>query len=307
MKRKATFAVLILAACGGNYSNEDVEFIGALPLRRDLESKLPQQAVGAAGTRQDALSLGEPSTAYRDARAASDGFNGALFWLLDLVDQIRSLPPSRREPDRRFWGPFPDNDHPDFLSQVVMERREQGVFTYRIEVKRKDAPASAPWTPFILGSFRSTGGARKGIGEVHLLGASAAASGFGAGTDLEKFQSIDMSYVTDRSPTEVDMSLRVTPDAGVQSVDYAYSEYDDHHGSIRFSATAADQSGNQLVLAVTARWLPSGEGRSDITVQAGTFLGTLAVECWDAQFRVTYADKPWENPQTVGSPGNCAL
>ena len=42
MRKEAALALLFLAACGGNYSNGDVEFIAALPVRSELESKLPQ-------------------------------------------------------------------------------------------------------------------------------------------------------------------------------------------------------------------------------------------------------------------------
>ncbi len=310
MKTKAAFLLLILAACGGNYSNEDVEFLAALPVRSELESKLPQQAgqSGVTGTRQDALAVGDQSTAYQDARAASDGFNSGLFWLLDLIDQIRLLPPSRREPDRRIWGPFPDHDHPDFVDEIVIERQEQSLFNYRLEVRRKDAPSSAPWIPLVVGSFRGTGGARKGTGEVHLLAAAVRAAGFSTGTDLDKVQTIDLSYVTDKSPIQVNMSLQGTPDAGFQTVSYAYAEYDDHHGSIQFAAKATDpNTGIQFALGEIAQWLPTGQGRADIAVSVGPFSGTLAVECWDAQFRVTYASKPWENPPLVGNAASCAL
>jgi len=305
MKKKAAFLLFILAACGGNYSNEDVEFLGALPVRSELESKLPQQAVqsGATGTRQQALSVGDPSTAYADARAASDAFNSGLFWLLDVIDQIRLFPPTRREPDRRVWGPFPDHDHPGFIDEVVMERQEPALFNYRIEIRRTDDPPSAPWIPLVVGSFRGTGGARKGTGEVHLLAATVRAAGFSPGSGLDNVQTIDMSYVTDASPLEVDMAFQGAPDAGYQTVRYGYSEYEDHHGSIQFTITTVDG----MVLAETARWLPTGEGRSDITVQTGTFSGTIAVECWDAQFRVTYANKPWETPPVVGTAASCAL
>src|SRR5262249_12855528 len=198
MKKKTPFFLFILAACAGNHSNQDVEFLAALPVRSELESKLPQQAAqsGVTGTRQDALSVGDPSTAYSDARAASDAFNSGLFWLLDLIDQIRLLPPSRREPDRRIWGPFPDHDHPGFIDEVVMERQEPGFFHYRIEIRRQDAPPSEPWIPLVVGFFRGTGGARRGTGEVHLLAATVRAAGFSTGSDLDKVQTIDMSYVT---------------------------------------------------------------------------------------------------------------
>jgi hypothetical protein len=301
MKKNTALALTLLAACGGNYSNEDVEFVGALPVRRELESKLPQQTVQSAlqGTRQDAISVGQPSQAYLDTRGASDSFNAGLFSLLQLIEDIRQVPPTRREPDRRVWGPFPDKDNNDFLVEAVIERRQLALFDYRIEVRRKDAPASSPWIAFVSGSFYATGGARKGIGEVHLFAKAARDAGLPT-PGMEDLNTLDVSYVTDRSPTEVNMLFQAAPSASFQIATYAYREYDDRHGSIQFLAKSGD-----LVYSETARWLTSGRGRADIAVTSGPFFGAQGVECWDEQFLVTYFNRPWENPPVGGDPASC--
>ncbi len=305
MKTKAAFTLLLLTACGGNFSNEDVEFVSALPVRRELESKLPQQTGQSAlvGTRQDAITLGQLSQAYLDAKGASDAFNNGLFFLLDLIDSIRQISPTTREPDRRIWGPFPDKDHPDFVDEVVMERHDATLFDYRIEVRRKDAPSTAPWTVIVKGSFHATGGARKGSGEVHLYAKAARDAGFFL-QGLQDLDTLDASYVTDQSPIQVNMLFVSVANPLPTIVGYAYREYADGHGEIDFIVAA---QGGLLILAETAKWLPDGRGRADQAVLAGFIFGAVGYECWDAQFRVTYSNKPWENPTVIGDPASCAF
>ena len=303
MKTKPAFALLLLAACGGNYSNEDVEFISALPVRHELESKLPAQTGQplVVGTRQDAISVGQPSQAYLDAKGASDAFNGGLFSLLDLIDVIRLTPPTVREPDRRVWGPFPDTNNPDFVDEVVMERTQPALFDYRIEARRKDAPSSSPWVAIVTGSFHATGGARRGNGEVHLL-AKAARDGGLLTPGIETLDTLYVGYVTDESPIQVNMLFVSMPNPTPTIVGYAYREYTDHHGEIDFVVVAA---GGLLILGETAKWLPDGRGRADQAGLAGFFFGARGYECWDAQYLVTYSNKPWENPTVVGDPTSC--
>jgi len=302
MKRKAALALLFLAACGGNYSNGDVEFIGALPVRHELESKLPQPTGQALeGVRQDAIAVGEPSQAYLDTQSATASFNGGLFGLLDLIDKIRVIPPTHRDLDRRIWGPFPDEHNTNFLVEVVMERVQSVVFTYRIEVRSKDAPASAPWTSLVVGTFHGTGGARRGIGEVQLLAQAVRDVGF-AVQGLDQVDTLEMSYRSDQSLVEVNMLFRGTSTAAFQIVTYGYREFADGQGAMQFIATR-----NNLVLSETSRWRSSGQGRTDSAVSAGAYFGAQGIECWDAQFLVTYSNKSWENPTLVGNPGNCAF
>jgi len=312
MRKRATTGFVVIAAstgiaaCGGNYSNEDLEFLSALPVQSELRSKLPEQALtqsGLTGTRQDALSLGDPSQLYLATRSASDGFNRGLFALLMLIDDIRLIPPTHREPDKRMWGPFPDKDRPGFITEVVMDRTLPVLFGYRIETKRSDAPTSSPWVPLVQGEFRATGGARKGACDVHLLAQAARNADVPMSTDLDPLDTLDVNYVTDQSPVQVDMLFRGVPGTSFDTIDYAYREYDSGQGSIQFISSSVSPPQKIRVLA---RWSPSGAGRADVTVLDGPFQGAQAVECWDGQFRVTYSYSPWA-PPAVGSPTSCAF
>src|SRR4051794_1016053 len=105
----------LLAACGGNFSNEDLEYLNALPTREALASKLPGTGTSSGSglaQRRDRLSVGDPSQLYLDTQKASTDFNNGLDGLLSLLENIRTVPPTTRELDRRIWGPFPDNNNP---------------------------------------------------------------------------------------------------------------------------------------------------------------------------------------------------
>src|SRR5687768_846689 len=78
----ATMSLLMATACGGgNWSNQDLEFLHALPQREELRSKLPAaetSSSGLTGVRRDGLAVGDPSEVYADTKRSSDAFNGLL-------------------------------------------------------------------------------------------------------------------------------------------------------------------------------------------------------------------------------------
>jgi len=316
MKRSSQNILLIaacagIAGCGGNYSNEDVEFLSALPVRAQLESKLPAQGMTQStleGTRRDGLSVGDPSPLYLDTRGGSDAFNGGLFALLTLIDDIRRIAPTHRELDKRVWGPFPDKDRPGFITEVVMERTQLVAYDYRIESRRSDAPSSSPWVPLVRGNFRATGGARKGTGEVHLFAQAARNAGVPIDDpNLTQLDTLDMNYVTDQSPIQVTMVFKAIPMSSFDTLEYAYAESNDGQGSIQFIWTIPLPSPLPPArVRILSRWLATGAGRADILVLDGSFQLAQAVECWDAQFRVTYSDNPW-SPPPVGNLTGCAF
>src|SRR3954470_7443530 len=101
-------AALALTACG-NYSNDDVEFLSAIPSRTELASKYTTSTAQAAlreGVLAQAITAGEASTLAADTKSASDGFNSFLFELLDLLDAVVHQDPSTRSPNERTWGPY---------------------------------------------------------------------------------------------------------------------------------------------------------------------------------------------------------
>ncbi|EAU65289.1 hypothetical protein [Stigmatella aurantiaca] len=212
----------LLTACGGNFSNEDLEYLNALPTREELASKLPDSAA-FSGRRGERLSVGEPSPLYQDTRQASDNFNTLLDELLTLVETIRALPPTTREPHRRTWGPFTDTNQPGHEARFVMERQEDAnVFTYQFQFKPIQADDSEWWS-FLAGAFRADAGVRKGEGELHLFVGEAVAKGLHV-EGLHPLQQLDVVYQTRELPTRVEMRLIAQSPSAPAEVRYTYRE-----------------------------------------------------------------------------------
>src|SRR5207248_723494 len=110
--RWASVGLLSLSACTlGSFSNKDLDFYAALPVKEDLQSKLPQTATTGQGLSQSqqGLNAGDHSDAYKQTKDASTQFNGMVEEMIGFVDAVRQFPPSKRiGDDQRIWGPFPD-------------------------------------------------------------------------------------------------------------------------------------------------------------------------------------------------------
>ena len=300
----------LAAACGGNLSNDDLEFLNALPAREDLASKLPggESAVSAGSLRQrtQPLSLGEPSQLYADTRKASDDFNGGMEGLLSLLEGIRKLPPTTREPDLRAWGPWRDKDHPGHEVRFVM-KREAERFDYGLQYRPVGSGEEAWWSA-LEGSFRADGGLRKGEGAVRLLIAETKAHGFNVG-GLAGLDRLDIGYQTRALPISVQMRFVPASPQTASEILYAYREIPGGLGEMGFLLQDVDViPGTQREdLAIVSRWTRDRGGVGVIAVTGGDVpAGYTAtqVECWDASFRVTYLKRSWETA-VVGNASAC--
>jgi hypothetical protein len=300
------------AACGGNFSNGDLEFLNALPVREDLASKLPTDASRHAASlhqRTDRRQLqqpGEQSQLYADTHAASESFNKGLDGLLTLLEAIRDLPPTEREPDRRLWGPYPYREHPGHELRFVMVRGAEN-FSYALQV-RKAAEGEAGWWSFVEGSFLAEGGLRKGQGLVSLKIAEARARGF-ATREFPTLDRLDIGYQTRALPIWVQMHFVPRPDQSATEAGYAYRELPEGLGEMGFVLQDSDlvPGGRQEKLSVLSRWTQDRGGVGLIQITGGDvpFSQTYThVECWDADFRVTYAARSWES-RPVGDATSC--
>src|SRR6202042_3828169 len=99
------------------WSNEDLEFLYALPDRDTLHANVPGEAT-STNTTQQPLSVGDDSQTYANTKLQTDQFNAFLDDVLDGLDNIRQIPPTTRLDDGRIWGPYDDSTHPGFQVQV---------------------------------------------------------------------------------------------------------------------------------------------------------------------------------------------
>ena len=115
------------SACGGDFSNDDLEFLNALPVREELTARVPPgdaraQGLGVRAWTDALVAVGDPSQLYEDTHQASERFNAALDGLLSLLEDIRQRPPTTRAPEQRIWGPVNDAEHPALQLRFVMTR-----------------------------------------------------------------------------------------------------------------------------------------------------------------------------------------
>lgn len=288
----------LLAACGGNFSNEDLEYLNALPTREDLASKLPgsdSRSGQGLAQRTDRLEVGDPSSLYLDTRRASDDFNRGLDGLLTLLENIRTTPPTTREPNRRIWGPFPAKEQPGNDVRFVMERWEDATtFDYQLQFKPSRAGEEAWWS-FLEGSFRADAGIRKGEGELHLFIAEAMAQGVDVG-DLRTLKALDVGYQNRELPSRVEMLFTAQPTPTSSDIRYTYRELPGGFGEMRFllKDTDAVPGGAREDVEITSRWTPDQGGVGTFVITRGDLMGASYRECWDAQNRVTFAKRSWE-------------
>ena len=297
----------LAAACGGNFSNDDLEFLNALPVREDLSAKLPETGTSAEGDGPrllDALAEGSPSPLYADTRRASSNFNAGLDRLLALLESIRALPPTSRAPDLRVWGPWPDAEHPRHEVRFVM-RREDTRFDYALQYRPRGADEEAWWSA-LEGSFLAEGGLRRGEGELRLLVAALRGRGF-AQVDFAAYERLDITYQTRVLP--LDVRMRFVPVAGAAEVRYSYRELPGGLAEMTFflADTQVLPGPGREDVAITSRWTREQGGVGRVTVTGGDVApGVTAsqVECWDAAFRVTYLRRSWD-PGVVGRLAAC--
>ncbi|WP_246357068.1 hypothetical protein [Pyxidicoccus fallax] len=302
---------LAAAACGGDFSNDDLEFLNALPQREDLAVKLSAASEGRSGggltTRKDGLvvRLGEASRVSGDTDKTGREFNGAVDGLLSLLENIRNSSPTSREPDRRVWGPFKDKDHPRFDVRFVMERRELR-FDYRLEYRRTGEGDDA-WWALLMGWFQADAGIRKGVGALSLDVKRATEETFPVG-GLFTLDRLDIDYQTKALPTRVEMAF--TPRGSLtEPTRYMYREAAGRLGEMRFTLPDIDLvvGGRLEDVALTTRWAPDGRGMGVLEVLDGDIKGAKYTECWNALGRVTFLARSWDffNP-TEGDRGSCA-
>ena len=295
-------ATLLLAACG-NYSNEDLEFMNAVPAREDLSADMPRSALAPANE-------AELSRLTHDTVI---GFNSALGFL-DVADEIRTYQPTSRIRDGRIWGPVPMGDHPgwQWRFRVVRDPELADQFNYWFEVEPVGA-GDSDWLSFIDGRFAASTGVRRGVGIFRIQTDPIRTAGFSVDVNAkgESLRSLSVDYSTAAFPISVTMNLMMYTDVPINgftsttTIRYHAEREESGAGLMEFSGS--DSMGRSY--SVDSRWMPTGRGRADATATDGTVTGTWT-QCWDNSFKETYEDKPWaeypEEPVT-GDPNSCPV
>jgi hypothetical protein len=288
-------AASVVAACG-NYSNEDLEFMAAVPSSSQLAVVLP------ATTNQNQAELAA------DTHNGIGQVNSLLDDVLGLIDTVRSYEPTTRKTNERIWGPFPDSNNPGWQWQLDVTRSDATTFGYVLEVAKSATPDD--WVQFLSGSFDAAGGAKQGNGMVTVFFSNLASAGFPIDPQTAKLTSLMINYQnyqTPGSPVSATLVIQQLPDTnGVTSLTFTYEILADGSGEIGFTLVGNIVPGPNIeTLTINAQWLASGAGMATLAVVSGDGAGLTQVECWDASFDPTYNSKPWMTNENVGDPTQC--
>jgi hypothetical protein len=282
--RSAASCLLALAACG-NYSDLDIPYFEALPASSQVQVAVPaasSQAVCSTAT----------SDALADAQTAGGNMNTGIEDILALVDLIKALPPAKREPTSRQWGPWNDGKHPGFQTQVTMSEVDAG-FTYELE---EGPTGSATFTPLITGGF-SGGEAADGGGSLTLDFNAAWTLGIADPTDPHG--PLSVSYDLGSNPETIGVTL-TQAGLSLQAFSYQWSRWTDGHGSFLFELQ--DPEGDVLTWKVS--FLGDGSGSAIATGTSTSGASVTVTECWDSSACISYLNDPGNFSHQATCPAN---
>lgn len=298
---------LIVGCAGGNWSNRDLEILYALPQREDLKSKLPHDGStqSGLGVGRSGLAIGDPSETYRWTKEASDGFNRGIDAVLGLVDLVRTYPPTRREGTRHLWGPIRSKELAQVEARAVMDQLDGREFRFSFEWRPTDAKSDAAWVPVLEVTAVASERFRKSQGTISYAAGRARqiANVLELVRDHPNLEQLLIDYDTASDPVTVDARWV----EAVATATFGYAERADGRGRLRFEVQSNLVPGVAVERwAVVTGWLPDGRGRAVSTVLEGDGQGHQQAECWDSQFRLTYARRTWEPGVVVGEETSCA-
>src|SRR5262249_8173319 len=143
------------------------------PENSDLRANIPPVT--------SAIELANEAPLARDTHDTTRGFNGLLMGLVDIVDYVRSFPPTARTATSRTWGPFRNDPakmkNLDWSTRTTV-RRDAVHPTRRVAYEtdvHKAGNGDTDWPTLIQGWFQVGHSARRGTGHVELVTAKARA------------------------------------------------------------------------------------------------------------------------------------
>ena len=113
-----------MAACG-DYSNEDLLYMSAVPSSTQLAVVLPPAMVTVT-----------QAELAQDTHTGISNVNSMLDEVLGLVDAIRSYEPTSRTSSSRTWGPFADSNNKGWQWRLVVTRMDATTFMYELDVEK---------------------------------------------------------------------------------------------------------------------------------------------------------------------------
>jgi hypothetical protein len=290
--------LVLLAGCGG-FSNDifgdDAEFRDALPSSERYRVTV-KTADADVGTRADLSQL----WMLQLTLDAGTWVNVYVQSVLDLVGQIRALPPSERGEDHRSWGPY---DIENGASVTATIAREGGAFTWGFAVTDRAGDATRD---VIYGDHVTGTSVRQGVGTMVLDFDAHYDVGLGttlgvATIDYDNREGLEMRVSFD------DVWDSASPGATPATAEVWYSR-SENRGRFEY-ATELDVSENGVMedLTVVTRWAIDGGGRADAKVTGGDAgpWEWWVTQCWSDHGVLVYAGDNLDQLEPVGDESAC--
>ncbi len=314
--------LLLGAGCPPAGEGDDAsEFERALPTAAQLEIKGPTGTVagGLADGTMMGGALGEVSQYYQFTAGTTLAVNlGILRILAPIRLVIETFPPSVVEADRAVWqgsGALDPQDH-----MLVVERPSEGHYEFMV-LSRLKSPADSPWRVVVGGE--TTPGATPGEGQGSVWvdldqdrddkttgKALAVWSRAGGEREVNTFFYAWSDDVAKHPARDATYYFKRQPEGGGVFV-FGVPEVNIHH--------EASKSAMERAL-IASRWLPTGQGRSDVYADGGDVAAdgydqVHVTQCWAANsFETTYEQMMGDSTSgqsdvkfEAGDLGSCAF
>ncbi|WP_428263344.1 hypothetical protein [Haliangium sp.] len=283
------------------------EYRAALPTMGQLQASAPESTAEFT-----TAAVGDPAFFPSTSYDIVLGINTAVSGIIDVLDQVTSLPPTIFNSDTQefFWGPFPNDDGIGYVAAYIRDAGEEADFRFEYALLRGIDNDVANLTPVIWG-----GASPDAENEDHGVGITL--WDFEANRAFEAEHNPDFDQlVLDRGrfialyaagPDEQDPNAEVAfvvaafrnfvpsdnPNAESADLDYLYGRYE---GDITLdfvdyeTSFDVDEPGDGLIEDVGVRlaFLNEGTGRAEVDVRGGSLADDergLATECWNAALR----------------------
>jgi hypothetical protein len=309
---KRAILISMLAAGCSNLSSPADSFRAAAPSQAAVTLNLPSSGAAAGASRigktaaPTVQALGQEALFYDLTRGVTTVVNGGVGATLLLVEHITDYPPSSLSAAQAEWGPYTDALSPTTW-KLDVDKVGTDDYQYALSGKPKAADDSA-YQAIITGRAHV-------ISKIE--GSGDFALDFGALAALDKSHKevgvIAVHYDNTSDPRVVEVSFKDFDDGkGTYTPNdalYKYEERADKSGDFSFVTKADvdhDPAGQQEIVSIMSRWLPTGQGDSAVQASGGSLAATAtATECWDASFDETYFTDTWKASDTVGDPSSC--
>lgn len=302
-KMRSVFAVVCLlssaglVACGGNYSNEDLEFQTSIPDEADLAPNIAAQLIAGS------------AESYKLTYGTVQSYRRLLGFVASLLDHVRRHPATTRTPDDRIWGPFADRKQPGYVLRVSMSRvppvagGTSVTFAYSLEFSTKSTNA---FVQVISGTFDPLGGLGKGNGQVSFNVEALRSIQYPLGPDIVEVRKIDITHARNDGFRSLLVHQDNTATAAAPTADLTYSESPDGSATTHFVLALAANLWTSEIDVVSA-WRGDGAGRGEIKVTKGLATGLVGIDCWGPTTVATYVSRDWDKAANQGDIATCVL